>query len=233
MRSLPIDSIADDFSLSINAVQFRRVRQQIIKSAIGHWKSKMTSPTNHCTAPGNAATKGCHHYDVSFTDATGCYTLVKSNRDRGRRSIAVNSDVRIDLRHVNVQTIGNCFCDSLICLVWNEQVNVFCFQSSTIQHIARNLCHRTNRNFEQLVAPHLEEVIASSERISARSSSRTATRRKQLLFVTTVRLDLCSQYSTIAFDRSQDRRASTIAEKNTCLAVGVINVLRQNFSTNH
>src|ERR1043165_8940724 len=101
------------------------------------------------------------------------------------------------------------------------------------QNFTGNLSHRTHGNPEEFISSHLEKVIAVSQRRRARRTPRATTGRKELLFIPSIRLDLCAKDSTIPFNRPENRRTCTITKENTSLPVSVVNVLRQYFRTNY
>src|ERR1043165_10313455 len=96
----------------------------------------------------------------------------------------MHGDVRIHTRHVDVQTIRYRFRDALIRLMWNKQTDIVRLHAGSLQHVARNLSHRTNGTLEQFVASHLEVVIAGRECLGSWLFARAATGREKLLFVT-------------------------------------------------
>ena len=81
----------------------------------------------------------------------------------------------------------------------NKQLDVFGASGRRLEHFARDLSHRTNRDFEQLVPLHLEKVIAGRERFRLLVFGACRRRVKKLLFITSVRFDLRRENAAIAF----------------------------------
>src|SRR5213592_852394 len=96
----------------------------------------------------------------------------------------------------------------------NEEIHIFSCQLSFAEHVARDFAHRPDRNLENLVALHLEEVIATRNRLSGKAALRPAARRIQLLFVTSVGPNPRRQNSMFSVDRTQDCSAGAIAEQD-------------------
>src|SRR5258708_16400448 len=71
------------------------------QSAIGNRKSEMLSPTHHDAAPGHAAAEACHQDYVALGNSSRRDALIKADRNRCGRSVAVHRNVRIHLRAVD------------------------------------------------------------------------------------------------------------------------------------
>src|SRR6266545_660791 len=73
--------------------------------------------------------------------------------------------------------------------MWNKERDVFRVQTSVFQDFARDVGHRANRNLEELIAFHFEEVVTGRECLGAGWSSRATPRREKLLQISPVRSD--------------------------------------------
>ncbi len=80
---------------------------------------------------------------------------------------------------IDAKVFRHCVSDSLICLVRNEKFDFIRAQAGVFQNFARNVSHRAHRDFEKLVAFHLEEVVAGRQRFRSWRTSRAAAGRVQ------------------------------------------------------
>ena len=117
----------------------------------------------------------------------------------------------------------------------DEQRHVVGSQVCFLQHLNGNLRHRTHGNLEKLIPFHFEEVIACSQCFGCRSLTRATAGRIKLFQISAIGLNSSSKNSlaSLRINRTKDGGARAIAEQYACATVRVVDVLRQNFRTNH
>src|SRR5947208_12820528 len=104
----------------------------------------------------------------------------------------------------------------------NEKVDVLSFQAGFTKHLLGNIRHRSHGNLENLVSLHLEEVIATRDRLCREASLRATARRVKLLLVSTIRFDSRGENSAIFFNRAENRRARAISKQHAGRAIRLI-----------
>src|SRR5947207_13962721 len=96
----------------------------------------------------------------------------------------------------------------------NEQVDVFSLQPGFTQNLPGKIRHRSHGNLENLVPLHLEEVIATRDRLGGEAALRATARRVKLLLVSTIRFDSRGENPAIIFNRAEDGRARAISKQH-------------------
>src|SRR5688572_10124652 len=76
-------------------------------------------------------------------------------------------------------------------------------------------------------------MVAASQRLGSRRTTRTATGRIELFLISAIRLDSRSQNSPVTINWCQNRRACSVAKQYARLTISVIDILRQDLGPNH
>ena len=112
-------------------------------------------PSQEGGSPCKASSEGDHQDMVPLADPTVAVGFIEGNRDGGGGGVAVAVEIDLEAVHTNAKSLRKRLNNAGVCLVWDDEADVFRPKSRLFQNVNRALAHDANRDFEDLIALHL------------------------------------------------------------------------------
>ena len=120
-------------------------------------------PANQRRTVGQARPKGDKQGVVTALDPAEPPGFIERNRDGGRGRVAVTVEIDEKALHRELEVLRDGLDDAEVRLVGDHEPNLISTHLMMFQNIPRRLLHRSNGNFEDFLALHLEEMVASED----------------------------------------------------------------------
>src|ERR1044072_2774515 len=178
-------------------------------------------------APRGPAAERRHAELVALLQAPRTHALVETDRDRGRRRVAVAVDVHVDLLRRPREPLAYGLDDAKVRLVRDEEVDLVGGPARGLHAAERGLAHAAHREGVELLSLHADEMLARRHGVLARRVARDPGGHLEHLAQLAVAVHVHRVEPGPGLAGLQHRRAGPIAEQHARVAVGVVHDARQ------
>ena len=155
-------------------------------------------------------------------DSAAAIRFIERDSHRCGRRVSVLVEIYEEAIERNFQSIGNAFDDAQVCLMRNHASDVVRGETGIGENLLRRSHHRRDRLLVNFFAEHVNGIQVHVDVVARDRTPRAAAGHEQNVGELSVAADVRADNAVCAAAMLQHRRASSIAEKDTSVAIGPV-----------